>query len=87
MAIHPSFEGLRNLALHVDLKNASQVLLDSEDNRHPQDGRLELLKDCVKVGKQEGQPMSALRELIDRVQTRHLAGAASLTTAVALHPN
>ena len=48
---------------------------------------IELLKDCVKVGKQEGQPMSALRELIDRVQTRHLAGAASLTTAVALHTN
>ena len=29
---------------------------------------IELLKDCVKVGEQEGQPMSALKELLDRVQ-------------------
>jgi hypothetical protein len=31
---------------------------------------IELLKDCVKVGEQEGQPMSALKELLDKVQTR-----------------
>jgi hypothetical protein len=30
---------------------------------------IELLKDCVKVGEQEGQPISALKELLDRVQT------------------
>jgi hypothetical protein len=30
---------------------------------------LELLNDCVKVGEQEGQPMSALKELLARVQT------------------
>ena len=29
---------------------------------------IELLKDCVKVGEQEGQPMTALNELLDRVQ-------------------
>jgi glycine/D-amino acid oxidase-like deaminating enzyme len=31
---------------------------------------IELLKDCVKLGEQEGQPMSALKELLDSVQTR-----------------
>jgi len=35
---------------------------------------IELLKDCVKVGEHEGQPMSALKELIARVQTQYLAG-------------
>jgi hypothetical protein len=30
---------------------------------------IELLKGCVKVGEQEGQPMSALKELLARVQT------------------
>jgi hypothetical protein len=34
---------------------------------------IELLKDCVKVGEREGQPMSALKELLDRVQTQYLA--------------
>lgn len=35
---------------------------------------IELLKDCVKVGEQEGQSMFALKELLDRVQTQYLAG-------------
>jgi hypothetical protein len=35
---------------------------------------IELLKDCVKVGEQEGQPMSALKELLNRLQTHGLAG-------------
>jgi hypothetical protein len=35
---------------------------------------IKLLKDCVKVGEQEGQPMSALKELLNRVQTHDLAG-------------
>ncbi|WP_035359834.1 hypothetical protein [Edaphobacter aggregans] len=35
---------------------------------------IELLKDCVKVGEREGQPMSALKELLDRVQTQYLRG-------------
>ena len=35
---------------------------------------IELLKDCAKIGEQEGQPMSALKELIARVQTRYLPG-------------
>jgi hypothetical protein len=35
---------------------------------------IDLLKDCVKVGEREGQPMSALKELLDRVQTQYLAG-------------
>ena len=41
---------------------------------------IELLKDCVKLGEQEGQPMSALKELLARVQTKYLAGQASLIT-------
>ena len=35
---------------------------------------IELFKDCVKLGEQEGQPMSALKELLARVQTKYLAG-------------
>jgi hypothetical protein len=31
---------------------------------------IKLLKDCVKVGEQEGQSMSALKEIIGRVQTQ-----------------
>jgi hypothetical protein len=46
---------------------------------------IELLKDCVKVGEQEGQPMSALKELLNRVQTHDLGltpaeGRVTLTT-------
>jgi hypothetical protein len=35
---------------------------------------IELLRDCVKVGEREGQSMSALKELFDRMQTQYLAG-------------
>jgi hypothetical protein len=39
---------------------------------------IELLNDCVKVGEQEGQPMSALKELLARVQTLERPAAARI---------
>jgi Ketopantoate reductase PanE/ApbA len=39
---------------------------------------IQLLQDCVKVGEREGQPMSALKELLDRVENTLPCRTASL---------
>jgi hypothetical protein len=38
---------------------------------------IELLKGCVKVGEREGKLMAALRELLDRVETKHPVASAT----------